>query len=263
MNMRFQEAEPSPDLAHVLRSHWEFAVEAGAGGPLPHDVLPDGCVSISYGRNPAFPGARLGVLGPRVHVLTVPVWGGHVFRGVRLAPAATHAVLGREPGALRGLVPDLAEVAPGLATRLLGTLGACATFEESASAFEDALRALGPLADRIDPVAAAAAALLVEAGGAVPIAEVAAAVGLSVRQLERRFRAAVGLTPKEFARLRRLRAAARLLVTSEAATWAERAAEAGFADQAHLTREFGSTAGASPTRFERRVRAIDHGDLVD
>jgi AraC-like DNA-binding protein len=261
--MHFREAAPSPDLAHLVRSHWEFSVREGAGGPLTHDVFPDGCVSISYGRNPAFPGARLSVLGPRVQVFTVPVWGGHCFRGIRLAPSATSAVLGREPGTLRDRVPDLTEIAPDLATYLLDTLANASTFEATAEAFESALRALGPPVDRIDPIAARAASIIIEAGGDVPISQVAAAVGLGQRQLERRFRAAVGLTPKEFARVRRIRAAARLLVTSESATWADRAAEAGFADQAHMTRQFGSTAGASPKRFEKRVREIDHGDLVD
>jgi methylphosphotriester-DNA--protein-cysteine methyltransferase len=263
MAMHFREVAPSPDLVQFVRSHWEFSVRQDAGGPFAHDVFPDGCVSISYGRNPAFPGARLSVLGPRVQVFTVPVWGGHCFRGVRLAPAAAAAVLGREPGTLRDFVPDLAEIAPELAASLIGPLGAVSTFEATAEVFETALRALDPRADRIDPVAAAAASMVIEAGGDVLISEVAAAVGLGQRQLERRFRAAVGLTPKEFARVRRLRVAARSLVTSEAATWADRAAEAGFADQAHMTRQFGSIAGASPKRFEKRVREIDHGDLVD
>jgi hypothetical protein len=178
MTMHFREAAPSPDLAHLVRSHWEFSVRETAGGPLTHDVFPDGCVSISYGRNPAFPGARLSVLGPRVQVFTVPVWGGHCFRGIRLAPAATSAVLGREPGTLRDLVPDLAEFAPDLATRLLDTLANASTFEATAEAFESVLRALGPPGDRIDPIAASAASIIIEAGGDVPISQVAAAVGL-------------------------------------------------------------------------------------
>jgi AraC-like DNA-binding protein len=263
MSMRYSESPPPPDLAHLVRSYWEFAVDEAAGGPHRHEVLPDGCVSIAYARHPARPGAGLSVLGPRADVFTVPVWGGHVFWGVRLAPAAAGAVLGCEVSALRGLVPDLAAVSPDLAAALLEALGRCKTSEAANAAFGDVLRSLGSCAGRIDSVAAAAAAIVVEAGGAVPISEVAAAVGIGRRQLERRFRAAVGLTPKEFARVRRLRAAAVLLVTSDAETWAERAAEAGFADQAHMTRQFGATMGRSPARFEKLVRAIEHGDLVD
>jgi AraC-like DNA-binding protein len=264
--MRFRESPPSQDLAPLVRSHWEFVVAAPAGAagvPARHEVFPDGYVSISYGRHPRVPGARLGVLGPRLDVFTVPVWGGHVFRGVKLAPAATNAVLGCGPGELRGLVLDLADVAPGLAAELVDALDPCETFEAAIGVFEAVLRGLLPRASLIDPVAGAAAAIIVDAGGSVPISEVASRVGLGVRQLERRFRAAVGLTPKEFARVRRIRAAARLLVADDDATWADRAAKAGFADQAHLTREFGSTTGDSPRRFEKRVRAIEHGDLVD
>jgi hypothetical protein len=248
MSMSYREAPPSPDLAPFVRSHWEFAVAEGAGGPLLHEVLPDGCVSISFGRIPATGGARLSVVGPRLEGFAVPVWGGSVFRGVRLGPAAGGVVLGREPGALRDLIPDLAEVAPDLAAGLSRSLAGCASFEDAAAAFEAHLRPLAPRAGEIDSAAAAAASFILEAGGAATVSAAAAAVGL---------------TPKQFARVRRLRAAAQLLVGGGEATWAERAARAGYADQSHLTRAFASTTGRSPKRFEERVRAIDHGDLVD
>lgn len=91
---------------------------------------------------------------------------------------------------------------------------------------------------------------------------IAAAVGLSVRQLERRFRAAAGLTPKQFARVRRVRAAAVTLVKDEGKGWAARAAEMGFADQPHLAREFVALTGCPPAAFAEDVAEIEHGDLL-
>lgn len=261
--LSYREAAASPDLAPLVRSFWEFAVRDGAGGPIPHEAPPDGCVSISFSPGRGGAGPRLTVVGPRLDALRVPVWGGSRFWGVRLAPAAAGAVLGREPGSLRGQIAELGEVATGLAADLLARLAVSADFEQAVAAYEAGLRALGPRGARIDPAAERAAAVILEARGDVAIPEVAEAVGLGPRQLERRFRAAVGLTPKQFARVRRLRATAKLLVAGGPASWAGRAAEMGFADQSHMTREFGSATGRSPGRFVEIVRRIDHGELVD
>ena len=77
----------------------------------------------------------------------------------------------------------------------------------------------------------------------------AAALGLSERQLERRFLAAVGVTPKRFAGLRRFERAVRLAQTEP--TLAQAAVAAGYYDQSHLVRDFRRYAGASPTALLR------------
>jgi len=45
--------------------------------------------------------------------------------------------------------------------------------------------------------------------------------------------------------------------------WSAIAAEAGYADQAHLTREVGRLTRFSPSRLEERLDVIDHARLVD
>jgi AraC-like DNA-binding protein len=44
--------------------------------------------------------------------------------------------------------------------------------------------------------------------------------------------------------------------------WASRAAEMGFADQAHLTHEFSMLTGRSPNSFAEKVKRIEHGELI-
>jgi AraC-like DNA-binding protein len=84
-------------------------------------------------------------------------------------------------------------------------------------------------------------------GGAVPIADVAAEVGWSGRHLTGRFRAEVGLRPKEAARVARFDRARRAV--RPGARLADVAAAHGFADQSHLVREFRALAGCTPTRW--------------
>jgi transcriptional regulator GlxA family with amidase domain len=81
--------------------------------------------------------------------------------------------------------------------------------------------------------------------GRVNIAAVAAALGVSERQLRRRCEEAVGYGPKmldRVLRLQRFRSLARLT----AAPLVELAATAGYADQAHLSREHRQFAGRTP-----------------
>src|SRR5690606_32137193 len=90
---------------------------------------------------------------------------------------------------------------------------------------------------------------LIEAsGGRVTVAEVADRVGWSRRHLGERFRQEIGLSPKAAARVVRFHRARRLLATGGRGL-AEVAAVAGYADQAHLTREFKDLAGATPTAW--------------
>ncbi|GAB3585490.1 hypothetical protein GCM10027445_63040 [Amycolatopsis endophytica] len=77
--------------------------------------------------------------------------------------------------------------------------------------------------------------------------ELAAVAGRSRYALHRGFLKACGLAPSDYQRQVRLRAARRLLVTGH--TPAEAAAEAGFADQSHLTRWFGRYYGVTPGVF--------------
>ena len=72
-------------------------------------------------------------------------------------------------------------------------------------------------------------------------------LGLSTRQLERRFRTHVGLGPKLFARLTRFQHAWR--TAGCASSLAALAARAGYFDQAHLVRDFQEFAGIAPGAY--------------
>ncbi|GHH49080.1 helix-turn-helix domain-containing protein [Lentzea cavernae] len=95
---------------------------------------------------------------------------------------------------------------------------------------------------RRDELLREATALL--AGGSV--AAVARELHVSERHLRTLFLDGVGVSPKHFARIDRLRA-----VLAQDRPWAEVAAGTGFYDQAHLTGEFRRLMGVSPAAFRR------------
>ncbi|MGH9507978.1 MAG: helix-turn-helix domain-containing protein [Terriglobales bacterium] len=236
---------------------WELA----APRRFSHLVFPDGCCALIYRRRPAFAQAGLRVVGPTLRPRKVRLWPGDRFWGLRLAPAACEAVLGLAPAALRDRAVGFHRLDPGRAAALAAALDRQTGFAAAAAAFSTVVQGWGPDYGRVDPAVARAARAIASRGGMERIAAVAAREtargGCGQRQLERRFYRAVGLTLKEFARARRIRAMAAALATSARAGWADFAAAHGFADQAHFAREIALATGQPPGRFEGQVRAFD------
>lgn len=107
-----------------------------------------------------------------------------------------------------------------------------------------------------DPLVAKAVRLLTSCEDDARVAHVARALDLSERQLERRFLARIGLSPKRFAALRRFERSLELATTAPSLTRA--AIEAGYYDQSHFIRDFKRFAGTSPAAF-LEARAADVG----
>ncbi|WP_211771175.1 helix-turn-helix transcriptional regulator [Kutzneria sp. CA-103260] len=84
---------------------------------------------------------------------------------------------------------------------------------------------------------------------AARVGDLAAAVGLSERQLRRRFSNAVGLRPKAYGRVVRLHAALRM---AGSASWADIAHRCGFYDQPHMIAEFRAATGLAPAALHGR-----------
>ncbi len=89
------------------------------------------------------------------------------------------------------------------------------------------------------------------------VAEVLGRLGISHGRFVRGFSAAVGLTPKRFARVRRFRRVLAALGHGQPVDWADVAATCGYYDQAHLIRDFRQHAGMRPTAYLPRWAGED------
>jgi AraC-like DNA-binding protein len=108
---------------------------------------------------------------------------------------------------------------------------------------------LGTLPYAPDPLVARALDMLDPAGGGCRVAAVARRLAISERQLERRFRDRVGISPGQFAGLRRFERAAELATRASSLT--DVAFAAGYYDQPHFIREFRRFAGVAPRDWLR------------
>ncbi|MFF7155067.1 helix-turn-helix domain-containing protein [Streptomyces sp. NPDC008139] len=212
--------------------------ENGGGS---YRVLPDGCMDLIW-----YDGGLL-VAGPDTRAFVADDPPGGSYAGLRFAPGLGPLMLGVPARELRDRRVPLDALRPAaragrLADRLADRLGG-----RDAAAVLDAwavarLGAAGP----VDPLPGGVARAL--AAGR-PVGVIAAETGLGERQLRRRCEAAFGYGPKTLGRVLRLQGA--LELARRGTAFAEVAALAGYADQAHLSREVMSLAGVPLGRLIR------------
>jgi transcriptional regulator GlxA family with amidase domain len=114
------------------------------------------------------------------------------------------------------------------------------------------------------PPALQRAALLIEqyAGQALPLDDLADRLGLSPRHLQRLFRQHLATTPQAYARRVRLRLAAWMLAYTEKSLSAI-ATDCGFADAAHMSRDFRAAHGQPPGAWRRQARTAAESEAPD
>jgi len=205
-------------------------------------VLPDGRIDWLVSFAPRTGRLRSQLFGAKTRALVVRDDEPVENLAVRIAPGGFRALFGERAELLTDRAPDTQEVLGAVARELAQRLADAPDLVTRARLVETELLAR---AARAEPalLAREAARRIEASGGRLAIAALAGALGVGERRLERVFRADCGLAPKVFARIARLqRALGRLRGASAAAV----AADAGYADQAHLARECAALAGAPP-----------------
>jgi AraC-like DNA-binding protein len=184
------------------------------------------------------------VIDPRQHAAII---------GVHFRPGGAYPFLGIPAHELADTHLDLADVWGAAAVRLRDCLCAASSSGERFSLLEAAL--LSRLRAAWEPHWAVRAALesFEREEGAVRVRDLARYLGLSQRRLIQVFAAEVGLTPKQYGRVRRFQRVRELSGSMVAPDWAELSCACGYADQSHLIRDFQAFAGHSPAAYQRRA----------
>ncbi len=230
------------------------------GAPAEHRVPPDGCTSLLVASGPRrFP--MLIASGPWLEPLAIPVLPGDRFVGMRLQPVAAGPLLGVAPVVQANTAGPLPALFGQPAGPLAAALAATPTLAAAAAVMDAAILDAVPRLDLPDPLVGRVAELLVKSRGADRIEAIAAELALSPRTLLRRFRAATGITPKQYARVVRFRFAAMELL-DDTVRLSQLAAMGGYADQPHLTREWARLLGVTPRHLAELVRLTVHQNFL-
>ncbi|WP_160010621.1 AraC family transcriptional regulator [Nocardioides sp. AX2bis] len=246
---------PPADLAGVARRYW-----------LPVWSLPAGEVTVQ--RVLRYPVCLVVVAadyarfyGPATGLSEQELSGSGWACGVMLQPAAGAMVLGDAVSTVTDRVVPLEDV-PGLPGGSLVAAVRAALVDDPADAgrqeralavMDDALRVLPPV-DEEGRLVNAVVEHVESDPTVLRVGQVCEAFGIGERALQRLTARRVGLNPKWLVQRRRLQEAAERLVADPPVPLAQVAADLGYADQAHLTRDFHAVTGVTPARYATQRR---------
>jgi AraC-like DNA-binding protein len=216
----YREFAPPPDLARYVACVWSTVHRGGV-------IFPDGCVDLVWH------GTHLVVAGPATRPMSPDLAVGDPVCGVRFRLGLAGAALGFPAEELADANVRVADVWGAEVDERIAAGGMAALLEFVRERVRDV---------PVDPLARAAAVAMARPGARVDA--VGASLGVSERQLRRRFAEAVGYGPKTLARV--LRFQRFLALARSGDDLARLALSAGYADQAHLTRETRRLTGRTP-----------------
>jgi AraC-like DNA-binding protein len=245
----YREYRPAPALARHLLCFWSQVIGDGRLAH-PQRVLPDGCIDIVW-----IGEAAPMVAGPATRTVIAELPPRSVVIGGRFHPGAAPCLLGLPASELLNQEIPLRQIWGPAADEPSARIGAAANVAAKLAIAERELAARGIAARPGDPLVAAAVRWLARhpAGRVERLSEL---LDIGSRQLRRRLRASVGYGPKTLQRVLRLQWLLALAGRDpERPALAALAAEAGYADQAHMTRELGELAGRAPTALLRNPRS--------
>ena len=237
----------APALRDLVAHLWWVAWEGAE--PFEAQTLPHPCVALVFG----WPQRTAEVVGVCTTRFRRAFAGPERHFGIKLRPGAFRSFVTEPVSTLTDRRIPIEAALGGLGRALREAVLATQTLEEAIAAAESLLLAERPhlsagiaeirdLAERIE-----------HDRTITRVEPLAKALGVATRTLERRFRDAVGVSPTWVVRRYRLIEAVERLKAGDAATLAALAAELGYCDQSHFSRDFKALVGQAPQRFLARA----------
>lgn len=257
--MHHQEFDPPEELRNTIQNFWHTCIDFDEVPLTGFEVLPDGYTEIIFlfgnpcsiaqqgGLQPLSSPFLMGLLGKPVLLHGA---GRLEVLGVKCFPWTVFDLLELPPGndALRLIKHPIAQLQPILAKYVEG-----GHIQEALVELEQYLlnTKTGVTPNKMLFKAGIA---MSQANGTLPVSQVAEAAHATVRTLERKFKQAAGFTVKDVSGLMRFEQVRNHLWFHPDANLAGLAQELGYADQAHLSKEFKRYSGTTPAAFARKAK---------
>ncbi|MDR2534092.1 MAG: helix-turn-helix domain-containing protein [Tannerellaceae bacterium] len=240
---------PDIRLSHIIETYW---IESGFNNNQPtFKILPDGCVNIVFTFDTATGHLLSEIVGLMTAFVNISRQESAIMFGIRFKPAGLTAFT-RMP--LDSITNNSVEMS--LAETLLGDIHKALPEKKSVEEVIDYMNNffLGKLSAlySFDNHVIHAVSLISSTKGIISLSELSDRVCLSQRHLERKFKLAVGASPKTFAQLTRFKQALHYLQRHPRKDLLTIAVECGYYDHAHLIKDFKSFTGETPACFRRQ-----------
>jgi AraC-like DNA-binding protein len=246
---RYVEALPIARLLLHFRCVWMSSVSPDHSGPVA--VVPDGCVDLVWRDD------RFTVVGPDITAATPELRPGSMVLGIRFMPGAAAKWLGRPLTEIIGREVPMAEFWGSEADRVADRIGAVSSARDKLRVLQEFLAAE---AQGVEHPCREAAMIFefLQADAGIEGRKIMALrerLGVSERTLCRQCDELFGYGPKTLDRILRFRRFQALARTDLDEGLACLALRAGYADQAHLTREVQSLCGMTAGALVRQLTA--------
>jgi AraC-like DNA-binding protein len=260
--MIYAELRPSPRLASFIKCFWALEY---SGSTDVEPVLPDGCPEIVFNLSDRFlrlytahdelqPSALFA--GQMSRSIAIRPTGNVNLFGVRFQPAGALPLLRFPMSEITDRIIDLASACGRIGEEVEWRINEARSLAERVAIFESFFVTELAARNNTDAIAAYATETIVEGRGLRSISSVSAHVGVSDRRLERRFKRAVGVSPKTFSRIVRFQAVVNAVQLSETPNMLDTALSYGYYDQSHLIRDFRGFSGDSPSAYFERTHQL-------
>ncbi|WP_072376761.1 DUF6597 domain-containing transcriptional factor [Rhizobium tibeticum] len=243
---RYREHAPSPVLGAHFCCLWSHDIHDGANQRIA--IVPDGYCDIVW------MGGRLVVAGPDRSSAFPFLAGSERIVGARFAPGAAAEWLKVPLCDIVGQSIPLEDFWGAPALRLNELLGGCAEPHERLLQLKAALE---QKAAKREPPASDMGSVFARASDISKSENVADVLldelSIGARQLRRRCHTHFGYGPKTLARIRRFQGMLGLCRSSKVLALAELAVAAGYADQAHMTRDVREISTLTPMQLQQQI----------
>lgn len=257
--MNYQTFHPHPDLKAIVKCYWSLEV------PVQHDVqrqliLPDGCMDMIFmlgddvkrytSEDDFLIQPRAMILGQITQPFYVePMGMVHSF-AVRFYPYGFSNFLKRSLHSLANTETPLHELfGEERSAVLTAAIIKAETTAERITVIERFLFELMAAKTTIDAVVKNTIDTILSTGGRVSINSILKDNLSKRRQLERKFLAHIGISPKQLGRVVRLQGALALMLNTEHGSLTHVAYENDYYDQAHFIKDFKEFTGTTPKAF--------------
>lgn len=235
---------PSAALAAFVEHYW--TVEWNLSAAVVRETLPHPVVHI------VFENGTAKIAGPTTKRFSTTLNGnGRVF-GIKFHPGGFRPFIDMPVSIFADRVVDLDEVFGTAAQGLAGKALAHADHRATIAVLEAFLHARKVSPEPTAALMARIAARMAEDRAITRIEQIAQEFAIGLRTLQRQFRDYVGVHPKWVIQRYRLHEAVARIDEGTAGDWTALALELGYADQAHLIRDFKRLVGRTPAQYARQ-----------
>lgn len=251
--MIYKEFQPNLLLTPYIETYWTaYRLHEPTGSPR---ILPDGCVDIiltlhssaPFGSNPFCPN----IIGTMTTFCHSSYTNDVDLFGIRFRPAGFTAFCKIPIHEFTDKRIDLTSVESLFDERFFAELPEKETMLEVIRYVDSYLLRKRPLFFTPEPQVTYSVGLIRQSKGTLPLKEIADKSCLSLRHFERKFKTAVGISPKTFSKVVKFQNTCNYIKTHKEASLLAVAVDCGYYDQAHLIKDFKALSGNTPSDFRQ------------